>query len=66
MTDSFFNREIPREPNYGIPYAIYLVLRRQPWKQMASTTWGRLKRLFLLGAARSLDQRHSGARPPQP
>ena len=48
MTDSFLNREIPREPNYGIPYAIYLVLRRQPWKAMASTTRRTIKRMFLV------------------
>ena len=48
MTDSFFNREISPAPNCSVQYAIYLRLRRQPWKVMAIKTWHTIKQLFLL------------------
>jgi hypothetical protein len=30
-------------------FAIYSILRRQPWKSMAITTWDAMRRLFLAG-----------------
>src|ERR1041385_5331299 len=48
VTGSLFNRETPHDPNYSVQYAIYLRLRRQPWKAMAIKTWHTLKHLFLL------------------
>ena len=48
MTDSFFTREISHAPNHSVQYAIYLRLRRQPWKAMAIKTWHTIKHLFLL------------------
>jgi hypothetical protein len=38
-----------RDPNTSAVFAIYSVLRRQPWKSMAITTWDAMKRLFLAG-----------------
>jgi hypothetical protein len=33
-----------RDTNTSAVYAIYRILRRQPWKAMAITTWGTMKR----------------------
>jgi hypothetical protein len=38
-----------RDTNTSAVFAIYSVLRRQPWKSMAITTWDAMKRLFLAG-----------------
>lgn len=48
MSEPFLSREIPRDPNYSVPYALYLVLRRQPWKALAGKAWSTVQRLFLL------------------
>ena len=53
MPESYLNREVPREPNYGIPYALYLVLRRQPWRAMAAGAWNTMKRIFQPAGRRS-------------
>lgn len=36
-----------RDTNTSAVFAIYSVLRRQPWKAMAIATWNTVKRLFL-------------------
>ena len=46
MTNALPNGEY-RDPNTSAVFAIYSILRRQPWKSMAITTWGAVKRLFL-------------------
>ena len=38
-----------RDPNTSAVFAIYSVLRRQPWKSLAIRTWDAMKRLFLAG-----------------
>jgi hypothetical protein len=38
-----------RDENTSAVFAIYSILRRQPWKTMAIKTWDAMKRLFLAG-----------------
>jgi hypothetical protein len=47
MTNLLLNREIPREPNYSVLYAAYIVLRRQPWQMWAGRTWNAMKSCLL-------------------
>ena len=48
MTNALPNGEY-RDPNTSAVFAIYSILRRQPWKTMAIKTWDAMKRLFLAG-----------------
>ena len=48
MTNALPNRDY-RDPNTSAVFAIYSILRRQPWKSMAIKTWDAVKRLFLAG-----------------
>lgn len=46
MTNSLPNQEV-RDSNSSALFAVYLVLRRQPWKAMAFKTWDTMKRFVL-------------------
>ena len=48
MTNAIPNGDY-RDPNTSAVFAIYSILRRQPWKSMAIRTWDTMKRLFLAG-----------------
>jgi hypothetical protein len=37
-----------RDTNTSAVYAIYCILRRQPWKSMAITTWGAMRRFLFM------------------
>lgn len=47
MTNYLPNREV-RETNSSAVVAIYRILRRQPWKAMAITTWDHMRRFLHL------------------
>ena len=47
MTNYLPNREV-RDTNTSAVYAIYSILRRQPWKAMAITTWDHMRRFLHL------------------
>ena len=46
MSNSLPNTE-PREYNSSAVVAVYDILRRQPWKRMAITTWDAMKRFLM-------------------
>ena len=65
MSNSLPNPE-PRDYNSSAVLAVYRILRRQPWKAMAITTWDHMRRFLHLALIRtSLGSiaAHAGAGP---
>ena len=48
MKDLYSTREIPRDSNYSIQYAVCVALQRQPWRALAARTWLATRRFWLL------------------